>query len=50
MYFGSNDGNFYFEKVGSGNTSVHATSFSQNSDRKLKENIKNFFISAETLS
>lgn len=50
MYFGSNDGNFYFEKVGSGNTSVHATSFSQNSDIRLKENIQDFFISAETLA
>ena len=54
MYFGSYNGNFSFCNTSMGNSTQYATlyasTFSQSSDRRLKENISNFFISAENIA
>lgn len=54
MYFGSYSGAFSFCNTSMGNstqyTTLYASTFSQASDRNLKENISNFFISAENIA
>ena len=50
MYFESVSGEYHFEIGGAASSTLYAGNFSQTSDIRLKENIQDFFINAETLA